>query len=56
MFNVSVSDLKNLFPTKIHLLIFIGYMTLFINQGTEAHHDSMIWACDSLTFDLLCGN
>ncbi|KAK3748725.1 hypothetical protein QZH41_015671 [Actinostola sp. cb2023] len=29
----SVGDIKNLFPTKIHLVIFVGYMTLFINQG-----------------------
>ncbi|KXJ17474.1 UDP-galactose transporter senju [Exaiptasia diaphana] len=33
MLNVSVGDLKNLFPTKVHFMIFIGYMTLFINQG-----------------------
>ncbi|XP_031567968.1 UDP-galactose transporter senju-like [Actinia tenebrosa] len=33
IFNVSVGDLKNLFPTKTHFLIFIGYMGLFINQG-----------------------
>ncbi|XP_001628633.2 UDP-galactose transporter senju isoform X2 [Nematostella vectensis] len=30
---VSVSNLKNLFPTKTHFFIFIGYMALFINQG-----------------------
>lgn len=29
----SLSDLKNLFPTKTHLLIFVGYMALFISQG-----------------------
>ena len=29
-----VSSLKNLFPTKLHFVIFIGYMALFINQGT----------------------
>lgn len=29
----SLSDLKNLFPTKLHAVIFVGYMALFINQG-----------------------
>ncbi|PFX27189.1 CMP-sialic acid transporter [Stylophora pistillata] len=29
----SISDLKNLFPTKTHFLIFVGYMALFISQG-----------------------
>ncbi|XP_066933113.1 UDP-galactose transporter senju-like [Clytia hemisphaerica] len=29
----SLSDLKNLFPTKLHAIIFVGYMALFINQG-----------------------
>ena len=30
----SPSDLKNLFPTKTRLFIFLGYMALFVNQGT----------------------
>ena len=29
----SLSDLKNLFPTNVHFVIFVGYMALFINQG-----------------------
>lgn len=29
----TLSDLKNVFPTKLHAVIFIGYMALFINQG-----------------------
>lgn len=29
----SLSDLNNLFPTKFHAVIFVGYMGLFINQG-----------------------
>ena len=29
----SLSDLRNLFPTKLHAVIFVGYMALFINQG-----------------------
>lgn len=29
----SLSDLKNVFPTKLHAVIFVGYMGLFINQG-----------------------
>lgn len=29
----SLSDLNNLFPTKQHALIFVGYMSLFIMQG-----------------------
>ncbi|KAL9952448.1 hypothetical protein ACROYT_G039707 [Oculina patagonica] len=29
----ALSDLKNLFPTKVHFLIFVGYMALFISQG-----------------------
>ena len=32
----ALSDLKNLFPTKIHFFIFVGYMALFINQGVNA--------------------
>lgn len=32
----ALSDLKNLFPTKVHFFIFVGYMALFINQGTKA--------------------
>ena len=32
----ALSDLKNLFPTKIHFFIFVGYMALSINQGTKA--------------------
>lgn len=32
----ALSDLKNLFPTKIHFFIFVGYMALFINQGPNA--------------------
>ena len=31
----AIADLKNLFPTKIHFLIFVGYMALFINQGAN---------------------
>ena len=31
----STSGLKNLFPTKIHFVIFVGYMALFVNQGEE---------------------
>ena len=29
----SLSDLSNVFPTKFHAVIFVGYMALFINQG-----------------------
>ncbi|XP_047132565.2 UDP-galactose transporter senju isoform X1 [Hydra vulgaris] len=29
----SLSDIKNLFPTKLHAVIFVGYMGLFISQG-----------------------
>ena len=29
----ALSDLKNLFPTKVHFFIFVGYMALFISQG-----------------------
>ena len=29
----SLADLSNLFPTKLHAVIFVGYMGLFINQG-----------------------
>jgi len=47
MLNVSISDLKNLFPTKVHLLIFIGYMSLFINQGKRKISAILwqFWAC-----------
>ena len=31
---VKISDLKNLFPSKLHAVIFVAYMGLFINQGT----------------------
>lgn len=30
---MGLSDLKNVFPTKLHAVIFVGYMGLFINQG-----------------------
>ena len=30
---VKISDLKNLFPSKLHAVIFVAYMGLFINQG-----------------------
>lgn len=32
----ALSDLKNLFPTKVHFFIFVGYMALFISQGMLA--------------------
>jgi len=31
----ALADLKNLFPTKNHFFIFVGYMALFINQGVN---------------------
>ena len=30
---ISVRDLQNLFPSKLHAVIFVAYMGLFINQG-----------------------
>ena len=38
----SISDLKNLFPTKTHFLIFVGYMALFISQGLWANLPHLI--------------
>lgn len=33
MLCVKLNDLQNLFPTKLHAVIFVAYMGLFINQG-----------------------
>jgi len=30
---MTLADIKNVFPTKMHAVIFVGYMGLFINQG-----------------------
>ena len=35
---VSVRDLQNLFPSKLHAVIFVAYMGLFINQGESNVH------------------
>ena len=41
----SLSDLKNLFPTKTHFVIFVGYMALFINQGSRNFLDVVSMSC-----------
>ena len=39
---IIIRDLQNLFPSKLHAVIFVAYMGLFINQGKVKSSETII--------------